>query len=209
MVGVWASDVDVIVLAGGAARRLGGIDKAAVSVGEMTLLDRVLATVEGARRVIVVGPRRALTGPRPVASRSVVWCQETPSGGGPVAGLSAGLAVTSAPVVLVLAVDMPWIAGAIAPLLGALSADVEGRAVAVLVDSSGRVNYLAAAWRRVGLERALADLSGAVGRSMRSLYAAVDAIEVADRGHWGADVDTPADLERAQRDVRLSGRERN
>ncbi|MGW0901366.1 NTP transferase domain-containing protein, partial [Streptomyces goshikiensis] len=33
---------DAIVLAGGAARRLGGVDKPALPVGARTLLDRVL-----------------------------------------------------------------------------------------------------------------------------------------------------------------------
>ncbi|WP_329021309.1 DUF6457 domain-containing protein [Streptomyces sp. NBC_00690] len=75
---------DAIVLAGGRAQRLGGADKPGLSVGGRTLLDRVLAACRGARRTVVVGGRRG-------TERPVVWAQENPPGGGPVAALDAGL----------------------------------------------------------------------------------------------------------------------
>src|SRR5262247_3408692 len=49
---------DVIVLAGGGGRRLGGLDKAALQVGNRSLLDRVLDACGRADRIVVVGPRR-------------------------------------------------------------------------------------------------------------------------------------------------------
>lgn len=75
---------DAIVLAGGAGQRLGGVDKPGLSVGGRTLLDRVLAACRDARRTVVVGGRRT-------TERPVVWAQESPPGGGPVAALDAGL----------------------------------------------------------------------------------------------------------------------
>ncbi|MET9952285.1 DUF6457 domain-containing protein [Streptomyces sp. NPDC006339] len=75
---------DALVLAGGAARRLGGADKPAVRVGGRPLLDRVLAGCRDARRTVVVAD------PRPTA-RPVEWTRESPPGGGPVAALAAGL----------------------------------------------------------------------------------------------------------------------
>ena len=51
---------DAVVLAGGAARRLGGTDKPALRVDERTLLEHVVAAVAGAGRIVVVGPRRSL-----------------------------------------------------------------------------------------------------------------------------------------------------
>ncbi|MFJ7064140.1 DUF6457 domain-containing protein [Streptomyces sp. NPDC101115] len=75
---------DAIVLAGGAARRLGGADKPGVRVGGRPLLDRVLAACRDAGRIVVVAEPRATAHP-------VEWAREEPPGGGPVAALDAGL----------------------------------------------------------------------------------------------------------------------
>jgi len=56
---------DALVLAGGQARWLGGVDKMAIPLGGRDMLDRVLDAVPDADRVVVVGPPR----PRPVACR--------------------------------------------------------------------------------------------------------------------------------------------
>lgn len=93
---------DAVVLAGGAARRLGGQDKPGVRVGGRTLLDRVLAACADATRTVVVA------GPRPTA-RPVEWAREDPPGGGPLAALDAGLRHTAAPYVLVLSADLPFL----------------------------------------------------------------------------------------------------
>lgn len=94
---------DVIVPAGGAARRLGGADKPGLTVGETTLLDRVLAACAGARTTVVVGPAR------PTARSGVRWTREQPPGGGPVAAVAAGLGLVDAGTVLLLAADLPFL----------------------------------------------------------------------------------------------------
>ena len=145
-------------------RRLGGADKPGIEIGGVALLGRVVAAVADADTVVVVGPPRVLA-----LSRPVLWCQEEPPGGGPVAALAAGLDVTSAEIVVVLAADLPWIAPAVPDLLAALGPP--GRAdVAVLTDRAGRRNHLAAAWRRPALVAALAALPAAHGAAMRSLF---------------------------------------
>ena len=45
-----------MVLAGGAARRMGGVDKTALQIGGRTLLDRTLSAVATADPLVVVGP---------------------------------------------------------------------------------------------------------------------------------------------------------
>jgi molybdopterin-guanine dinucleotide biosynthesis protein A len=83
---------DAVVLAGGRARRLGGVSKPDVVVGGRRLLAHVLDAVGAsgpsgaASRTVVVGP------PGLDVPAGVVRTLEDPPDGGPVAGLSAGLA---------------------------------------------------------------------------------------------------------------------
>jgi molybdopterin-guanine dinucleotide biosynthesis protein A len=207
---------DAIVLAGGDARRLGGVDKPMLDVDGVPMLARVLDAVAAAQVRVVVGPRRALDPaprrtpeqPNRAADADLVWCREQPPGGGPVAGIAAGLPHTAAPTVVVLAADLPWIAPAIAPLLAALD-ESDPPDLAVL-RAGERRNYLAAAWRRSTLVAALAALAAlaavagpdAAGAAVRTLVATAQnagarVADVPDRG-WGDDCDTWADLAQAR-----------
>jgi molybdopterin-guanine dinucleotide biosynthesis protein A len=179
---------DAIVLSGGAARRLGGADKPGMVVGGGSLLERVLDAASGARRTVVVGP------PRPT-TRPVRWCREQPPGGGPVAAIEAGLRVSDADVVVLLAADLPWIEPAVPALLAGLA----GADAAVLVDPEGRRNFLAAAWRRAALMAALDQAADPAGAAVRALYEGRRIIEILDRHGWGQDCDTWADLDAARR----------
>src|SRR5690606_2093103 len=91
-----------VLLAGGAARRMGGRDKPGVVVGGRPMRERVLSAVATATRRIVVGPLVPLPA-------GVLRTREEPPGGGPVAALAAGLALIdpATPVVAVLAADLP------------------------------------------------------------------------------------------------------
>ena len=173
---------DAIVLAGGAARRLGGADKPMLDVDGAPMLVHVLDAVAMAGTRVVVGPRRSI-------DRAVIWCQETPPGGGPVAGLAAAVPLTTASTVVVLAADLPRIGPAIDRLLEALQGD------AAMLSAGGRRNHLAAAWRRPALVAALGRVGGPRGVSMRVLAAGATVAEVADAG-WGDDCDTWSDLAR-------------
>ena len=104
---------DAIVLAGGTGRRLGGVLKPQVTVRGRRLLDHVLDATAQARRVVVVAPETV-----PVPD-GVVRTLEDPPHGGPVAGVAAGLAALgeAAPVVLLLACDLPGAAAAVPRLL--------------------------------------------------------------------------------------------
>ncbi|MGN6722626.1 MAG: molybdenum cofactor guanylyltransferase [Marmoricola sp.] len=174
----------LIVLAGRSSARLGGADKAMVDLDGITLLDRVLSATDA--EAVVVGPERP-------TSRPVLWCEEEPVGGGPVAAFAAGLAVAPpSEMVLLLGSDLPFIGGAVAPLLST-SADV-----AVLVDADGRANYLASAWRRHVVEAALARVGDPTGLPMRRLVDGLTVEEVRDTGGWGFDCDTWDAVEEAR-----------
>jgi molybdopterin-guanine dinucleotide biosynthesis protein A len=178
---------DAIVLAGGTARRLGGVDKPQLEVGGRSLLDRAVAAVTDAQRIVVVGPVQPVDG-------AVTFCREDPPGGGPVAAVAAGLAATSADVVVVLAADLPWIAPAIPLLVAAAGA----AGPAVLVDGSGRANHLAAAWPRAQLRAALDRVGEPAGAAMRALIADGEPVHVHDADGWGRDCDTWDDLAEAR-----------
>jgi molybdopterin-guanine dinucleotide biosynthesis protein A len=178
---------DAIVLAGGTARRLGGVDKPQLRVAGRSLLDRAVAAVADAEQIVVVGPVQPV-------DRDVTFCREDPPGGGPVAAIAAGLPATSADLVVVLAADLPWIAPAIPVLVGAVPAS----GPAVLVDASGRPNHLAAAWRRSQLSAALDRLGPPGGTAMRALVADLAPEYIWDGGGWGRDCDTWDDVAEAR-----------
>lgn len=142
---------DAVVLAGGAARRLGGVDKPGVRVGGRALLDRVLAACADADTTVVVAD------PRPTA-RPVAWAREEPPGAGPVAALDAGLRRTTAADIVVLSADLPFLKKeTVRRLLDALRAG--GCEGAVLTDPKGRDQPLVAAYRSAALHRELTRLA--------------------------------------------------
>ncbi|MEU4441221.1 molybdenum cofactor guanylyltransferase [Micromonospora chalcea] len=96
-----------VVLAGGAARRMGGVDKPARPVGGRPMLHRVLAAVADADQRIVVGPSDPVPG-------GVRTTREEPPGGGPVAAIAAGLALLDpgTTTVALLAADLPLLTAA-------------------------------------------------------------------------------------------------
>ena len=109
-----------------------------------------------------------------------------------MAALAAGVGRTAAPVVVVLAGDLPWIGPAVPALTAALSGSAAD--VVELVDTGGRPNHLAAAWRRPALVAALAGLGDPSGASMRALVAGVRHAGLPDPAGWGRDCDTWDDV---------------
>jgi molybdopterin-guanine dinucleotide biosynthesis protein A len=175
---------------GGGGAGLGGADTAALELAGATLLEGARAATAAADEVVVVGDRAP-------TSRPVTWAREEPPGGGPAAGLLAGLGAFSRPpdLVCVLAVDMPQVTGAtFERLVAAVNRD-DGVDGAVLVDASGRRQALAAAYRTSALDAARpARPEHESGLSMRRLLAGLRLAEVPGVGAETRDVDTWADL---------------
>lgn len=155
--------------------RLGGVDKASIEIGGVTLLERAITATVAAEEVVVVG-EQVLT------SRPVTWTRESPAGGGPAAGLLAGLdAFLEQPdVVCVLAVDMPR---------------VTPSTVARLVDEDVRRQTLAGVYRYPSLMSARpSNREHEHGMSIRELVAPLRLVDVAPVGDEAQDVDTWDDL---------------
>jgi molybdopterin-guanine dinucleotide biosynthesis protein A len=192
---------DAIVLAGGAAKRLGGIDKPAVRVGGRALLDRVLAACEGAARTVVVGGRRPTV-------RPVRWAREDPPGGGPLAALDAGVRLVEADTVLVLSADLPFLGEpTVHRLIEAL--DTSGREAALLTDADGRDQPLVAAYRAEPLRRELALLAtehgNLAGLPLRLLSHELDLARVDADPFASFDCDTWEDISTARARIREHG----
>ncbi|KOG58067.1 molybdopterin-guanine dinucleotide biosynthesis protein [Streptomyces virginiae] len=198
---------DAIVLAGGAARRLGGADKPALSVAGRALLDRVLDACPDARTTVVVGGRRP-------TARPVHWTREDPPGGGPVAALEAGLRQTTAELVLVLSADLPFLDRDTVRALLAAPARPGGPGTdaadgALLRDPDGRDQPLVAAYRAEPLRREIALLAAEhgtlTGLPLRALTAELDLVRVTSRPLASFDCDTWDDLAAARARIREHG----
>jgi molybdopterin-guanine dinucleotide biosynthesis protein A len=188
---------DAIVLAGGRASRMGGIDKTLLQIGGTTLLEMAIGSAAGARQLVVVGPD---TLPVPPPARRV---QEDPPFGGPAAAIAAGLNVLRhngdpAPWTLVLAADQPAVTDLVAALFGApghpaaeISAGVD---VLMAVDPAGRRQPLAALYATGPLLAAVDRAEKLTGMAVHRLIAQLSVLEIP---HTAAgDVDTWADATR-------------
>ncbi len=165
--------------------RFQGADKASIEVGGTTFLERALGALAEVPDVVVVGDQVP-------TARPVTWLREDPQGGGPAAGLLAGLGgFPRAPrLVAVLAVDMPFVTSATLRRL-MLSAAADG---ALLVDDDGRRQYLCAVYRTEALLAAAPDLEGQHGLAMHRLVGDLELAEVPAHSWESRDVDTWADL---------------
>jgi molybdopterin-guanine dinucleotide biosynthesis protein A len=143
-----------VVLAGGAATRMGGVAKPGLLVGGRSMLSRVVDAVADAVPIVVVGPRVD------DVAEGTRWIAEDPPGAGPARALDAGLAALSSTVetVAVLAADLPFLdSRVISGLRGAIA---DGGDVAVMVDDTGRDQFLLAVWRTTALKTQLSTVDG-------------------------------------------------
>jgi molybdopterin-guanine dinucleotide biosynthesis protein A len=166
---------------------MGGVDKPALTVGGVPLLDRVLGACSAATVTVVVGPERP-------TCRPVRWTRESQIGSGPVAALVAGLQVVTAPQVVLLAGDLPFLRHAVvAQLLAAITDDG-----ALLVDETGREQWLCSAWHTEALRNADRG-SDRLSRALGALTVTRVALPVApgEVAPW-VDCDTQADLQQAR-----------
>ncbi len=182
---------DVVVVAGGASRRLGR-DKALVSRGARTQVAHVVAVLRPLGGTIVVAHGR-----RVLDLVGTIGVPDTTGLVGPVAGIVAGLDAAATDVVAIVAVDL------VAPdvdLLRALAVHVRAdptRAGAMPVQDD-RVQPLHAVVRRA-VGRTLAT-DGEVRLVAAFAAAGIEAVPEAVWRPWAAaadparDIDTPADL---------------
>ena len=181
--------VSVILLTGGSSRRM-RTDKASVKLGNDTLLDFQLAQIPTGVPTIVVG-ETVTTHPE------VVFTREDPPGSGPVAALSAGLALTRTSAVVLLAVDAPFAL----PHLLRLHLGPNDTAL-IPQDLMGKPQYLAGIYHSTALQAALDELGDSTNTSMRELITHLPEAKyfalTPENADYFMDLDTPEDLAAAQ-----------
>lgn len=175
-----------VVLAGGTAARMDGVDKASVELAGRSLLDHAVDAFVDADEVVVVGPDTVRT------ARPVTFVVEDPPRGGPVAGLLTGVdTLLRVPrLVGVLAVDMPRVTAATMRRLREAAA---GRDGAFLVDGDGR-RQLAGVLDTARLDVVRPGREAQHGMALHRLLAPLDLAGVAASGEEAVDVDTWSDL---------------
>ena len=146
-----------IIVVGGSAQRLGGVNKPWLHVHGKPIIDHILdAVLPHVQQCVLVGEA-----PVHWSNPQVRFTREEPVGSGPVAAVRAGMQFVDADEVLLLAGDAPFIADALAALL-----EPELTHGAIAIESEGRLQYLCARVRRTDLDAALA----AAETSMQSVF---------------------------------------
>lgn len=180
---------DVIVLAGGRASRMGGVDKPGLLVSGRSMLDIALAAGADLGRTVVVGP------PRPELGAHILQTREPEPGSGPVAAIAAGLAclgTAAADHLVILAADLPFLTREV---IGELLRHRDEYDAVFAGDESGRPQYLIGVWRHRALADRLGGLDTVINQPMkalvpeRTLTITVPGVD---------DCDTPDDIEAAR-----------
>jgi len=181
-----ADPLTAIVVAGGRASRLGGIDKPALELDGVSLLARAVAAAHAVgARAVAVGPERP--------GVAAEWAREDPPFGGPVAAIAAGLPRVDTDWVLVLAADLRRPDAAVAALITA----EPGEDGCVLTDPVRRPQWLCAIYRAAALRAALASLGNPAGASMKQLLDGLRLTRHPVPAEVIADIDTEADVRSA------------
>jgi molybdenum cofactor guanylyltransferase len=103
------SEVSALILAGGKATRLGGVDKRELVIEGRTIFERQRDVLAPRVAEILVSSSRDAPGYRTVV--------DAVPDAGPLAGIAAGLAAATTPWLLVVAGDMPHLTGALVDLV--------------------------------------------------------------------------------------------
>lgn len=195
-----------ILLAGGRASRMGGIDKPGLTVEGVSLRDRAITAARsaGASPIVVVGPEVPTDAAQAVgASDAVRWAREDPPFSGPAAAVVTGLtALDDDPEwVLLLACDLARPEAAVERLLTGirnLPATADGLC---LTDAAGRTQWLTGLYRAAELREAAAAFGDGRDQPVRALLAGLSPT-LLPAGDSARDVDTWEDYQQLTKERR-------
>ncbi|WP_413543374.1 molybdenum cofactor guanylyltransferase [Citricoccus nitrophenolicus] len=200
----------VVILAGGASRRMGRDKASLVLAGAQgaSLLERTVAAARsaGATQIVVVGDRPV---PGSDDLHGVLFVREDPPRSGPVPALDTALAEVDADLVMVLPCDLAHPREACRELVNAMEAigaaagpDAERESSTdgvVAVDAGGHRQHLTALFHTETLRRTATPGSTRVRERVAGLVL-VEVPEPAGLPEIWDDMDTPEDVERIRTD---------
>jgi len=167
-------DRELILLTGGTSRRFGS-DKSVARIGDKSSLEWIVGAVPPDLPIIIVGPQPTISWNHPAGIRVV---RESPIGGGPVAGLFAGLQITTATMVLLVATDMPFVMTHLLGLVEDAREALEGAECILYRDNEGFLQPLAGLYKSAALRVRFAKIGDPYGQSMRQFVAGLKVHEL-------------------------------
>jgi molybdopterin-guanine dinucleotide biosynthesis protein A len=196
----------LIVFAGGRATRLGGVNKALLTVGDRTIVQRILDELGP-----LTDERLILTNDDTLSGLSGVrLIHDAEPHAGVLTALANGLATATGDVCLTVACDMPFVSRNVFEYL--LRLQREHNADVVIPHGVKALEPLHAVYRRARVEAAIRDALARGEQRMISYFGVVRVREVPGSelkaldptGRAFFNVNTPADLAEAQRLVTIS-----
>jgi len=112
-----SKDITGLILAGGRAQRMGGIDKGLIPFHGKPLIESTIAKLKPQTQSIIINANRNIT--KYAGYGYPVIMDETPDFSGPLAGFSVGLKACKTPYLLTSPCDSPLLPNNLAELLSA------------------------------------------------------------------------------------------
>ncbi|MBU3540906.1 molybdenum cofactor guanylyltransferase MobA [Polynucleobacter sp. UB-Tiil-W10] len=114
---ILTKDITALILAGGRAQRMGGIDKGLIPFHGKPLIESAIAKLKIQTQTIIINANRNIT--KYAGYGYPVIMDETPDFSGPLAGFSVGLKACKTPYLLTSPCDSPLLPSNLAELLSA------------------------------------------------------------------------------------------
>ncbi len=114
---ILTKDITGLILAGGRAQRMGGIDKGLIPFHGKPLIESAIAKLKIQTQTIIINANRNIT--KYAGYGYPVIMDETPDFSGPLAGFSVGLKACKTPYLLTSPCDSPLLPNNLAELLSA------------------------------------------------------------------------------------------
>jgi len=114
---ILTKDITGLILAGGRAQRMGGIDKGLIPFHGKPLIESAIAKLKSQTQSLIINANRNIT--KYASYGYPVIMDETPDFSGPLAGFSVGLKACKTPYLLTSPCDSPLLPSNLAELLAA------------------------------------------------------------------------------------------